>query len=54
MDLNNGLKEKRGKTYGSTSESVQEDTFIYRNGIHMKNRKDVMESNPKHYVVKLG
>ena len=55
MDLNIDLNEKRGKTYGTTSkESVQEDTSIYRNGIHMKNRKNVMASNPKHYVVKLG
>ena len=48
MDLNNGLNEKRGKTYGTTSnESIQEDAPIYRNGMHMRNMKDVMASYPK-------
>ena len=55
MDLNDGLNEKRGKVNGTTSnKSVLEDTPIYRNGMNMRDRKDVMASNPKNHVVKLS
>ena len=55
MDLNDGLNEKRGKSNGTTSnKSVLEDTPIYRNGMNMRDRKDVMASNPKNHVVKLS
>jgi len=43
MYLNDNLNEEIWKANGTISdESVHEDTPIYRNGMHMRNRKDVM------------
>lgn len=54
-NLNNGLNEKRRKTNGTISnESIHKDTSLPRNSVNMRNREDVMTSNPKEDEVKLN
>ena len=52
MHLNNVLNEKRRKTNGTISdEGIQKDTPIYRNSMHMGDRKDVVTHYPKENII---
>ena len=54
-DFNNGLNEIRGKTHKTISKKcLQKDTFIYRNGVNMREKEDVMICYPKEEIVKLS
>lgn len=55
MYLNDGLNKEKQKANGTISdESIQKDTPIYRNGMHMRNMKDVMTCYPKQQIVNLS
>ena len=54
-DLNNGLNETRGKTHRTINKKcITKDTFIYRNGVNMRDKEDVMIRYPKEEIVKLS
>ena len=54
-NLNNGLNEKRRKAHGTICKKrIQKDTSIYRNGVNMRDREDVMTCYPKEKIVKLS
>ena len=55
MYLNNGLNKKRRKTDGTISdESIQKDTPIYKNSMHMGDGKDVVTCYPKEKIIELS
>ena len=49
-----GLNEMREKTHRTISKKCIQDTFIYRNGLNIRDREDVMTWYPKEEIVKLS
>ena len=54
-DLNNDLNEKRRKAHGTIyKKSIQKDKSIYRNGVNVRDRENVITYHPKENIVKLN
>ena len=55
IHLNNSLNKKERKTHGPICDkSIQKSTSIQRDGVNVRDRKDVMTSYPKEKIVNLS
>ena len=52
VHLNNGLNKKGKKTHGPICDkSLQKSTFVQRDGVNVRDRKDVMTNYLKEKIV---